>query len=32
MSLLGSGGGNASVTLRVNDRRILRRVYPLMRF
>ena len=32
MSLLGSGGGNASVTLRVNDHRILRRVYPLMHF
>jgi hypothetical protein len=32
MALLGSGGGNASVTVTVNDHRILRRFYPLLRF
>jgi hypothetical protein len=32
MTLLSAGGGNASVTLYVNDRRVLRHLYPLMRF
>jgi hypothetical protein len=31
MLLLGAGGGNASVTVYVNDRRLLKRLYPLLR-
>jgi hypothetical protein len=32
MTLLGAGRGNASVTLWVDDHRILRRIYPRMHF